>query len=87
MTTRREVEDTRQTIKGLALLARKLGYKDSMYQLQLDSNCSVGDILEFFEDNPGAIGAVVEWVLANNDSLTDEDDAEEGDEDGDDEDE
>lgn len=60
---RSEVESTKQTLKGLCGLARKLGYKDPYHQLHNDDGTVVGDLLEFFEDNPGACEAVIEWVL------------------------
>lgn len=60
---RSEVEDTKQTVKGLCGLARKLGYRDPFSQLIMDDGSVVGDLLDFFEDNPGACAAVIEWVL------------------------
>lgn len=60
---RSEVEETKQTIKGLCGLARKLGYRDPFSQLINDDGSVVGDLLEFLEDNPGACEAILEWVL------------------------
>ena len=47
--------------RNLAKIARAIGYKDSMYFGQFQGGC-YGDLLEFFNDNPGAIQAVVEWI-------------------------
>lgn len=46
----------------LATLSQGLGYKDPMYFGQLTPKASMGDLMEFFQDNPGAVQAVVEWV-------------------------
>jgi hypothetical protein len=76
----------RQGIITLACLARALGYKDPQYFGQLDSRCSIGDLINFFEDNSGAVNAVIEWVgkqrnadwKASLAEYSDEDDSEEG---------
>ena len=52
----------RRGVLALCKLARALGYKDENYFGQLDSSCSIGDLIQFFEDNSGAVGAVVEWI-------------------------
>jgi len=49
----------------LSRLARMMGYKDSMYFGQFAPDASIGDMLYFFEDNPGAIEAVLEWIGEN----------------------
>ncbi len=77
-TSRRDIEDTRSTVEGLCGLAAKLGYRDPCQQLINNDGSCIGDLLTFFEDNPGAVAAVVEWVLDNGDcyDLTDEDESE-----------
>lgn len=60
--TRQEIENTRRTVNGLCGLARKLDYKDPLYQLTNSDGTCVGDLLIFFEDNPGAVEAVIEWA-------------------------
>jgi len=67
MATIAEVGNTKHTVKGLCKLARQLGYKDPCFQLMNDDGTVVGDMLYFFEDNPGAIEAVVNWVLEHYD--------------------
>lgn len=52
----------RRGVENLCRLARALGYKDRNYFGQLDHDCSIGDLIEFFEDNSGAIEAVKEWI-------------------------
>lgn len=47
--------------KNLAKLVGMLGYHDPQYFGQFDGG-SYGDLLEFFNDNPGAQNAVVEWI-------------------------
>jgi uncharacterized protein YidB (DUF937 family) len=52
----------RQGVILLACLARALGYKDPQYFGQLDSRCAIGDLINFLEDNSGAVEAVLDWV-------------------------
>jgi hypothetical protein len=52
-------------IHDLCRLARELGYKDPLYQLQISHDACVGDLLEFLRDNPGAIEALYDWVHHN----------------------
>jgi hypothetical protein len=65
MTTRREIEDTdtQHGAEGLALMARKLGYRSRFGQLAFNNGATASDLFEFFDDNPGAVEAVVQWVL------------------------
>lgn len=49
-------------VQNICKLARAIGYKDPTYFGQLGRDCYIGDLINFFEDNPGAIQAVVEWV-------------------------
>ena len=53
-------------IKLLAKLARALGYEDRLRFGQLGNGAVIGDIIEFLEDNSGAIEAVVDWVKDQN---------------------
>lgn len=71
---RKEIDDTKPTPQGLCALARRLGYKDPFSQLIYPDGSVVGDLLEFFEDNPGACEAVVEWVLDEYGTDEEEDD-------------
>lgn len=52
-------------VRNLALVTRMLGYKDTGYMGQFSPNGSYGDIVEFLEDNPGAISALYEWIEDN----------------------
>lgn len=56
----------RRGVEALCKLARGLGYKDEMYFGQLNSSCSIGDLIQFLEDNSGAVAAVIDWVRDNN---------------------
>lgn len=62
MTKRSDVEDVK-TFDDLCMMARKLGYDSPPEQLYLKNGASVTNLIDFFEDNPGAIEAVVTWVL------------------------
>ena len=63
MTTRKEIEDTRHDTEGLALMASKLGYRSDFRQLVMRNGASASDLFDFFDDNPGACEAVVDFVL------------------------
>lgn len=63
MAKRSEIENTRQNAEGLAMMARKLGYKEQWGQLQFNNGATASDLIEFFNDNPGACEAVIDWVL------------------------
>lgn len=55
----------RRGVMTLARTVRALGYKDFQNFGNLGSNSNgacVGDLIEFFEDNSGAIQAVIEWI-------------------------
>lgn len=52
----------RRGVITLARTARALGYKDSQHFGSLGNGAYAGDLLEFFEDNSGAIQAVMEWI-------------------------
>jgi hypothetical protein len=52
----------RRGVENLARLTAALGYHDPMYFGQFSAKASIGDLIVFFEDNPGAIEAVVEWI-------------------------
>jgi hypothetical protein len=47
--------------ENLCRLVRAIGYRDSLHQMQFRDGC-VGDLMVFFEDNPGAIEAIVTWI-------------------------
>lgn len=80
-----DILDTRDTVKGLCKLASKLGYKDPCHQLANSDGSVVGDLLCFFEDNPGACQAVIDWTYDHAKSILADDYEEDEDEDGDDE--
>lgn len=46
----------------LCTLVRALGYKDPQGFGQLTRDAVIGDLLTFFEDNSGAIEALIEWI-------------------------
>jgi hypothetical protein len=49
-------------IDDLAKMAELMGYGGQPQQLQLNNGCFVSSIISFFEDNPGAIEAIHNWV-------------------------
>ena len=54
--------------RALCGLAAALGAKDPCHQLINNDGSCVGDLMCFFEDNPGAIQAVYDWVEKNYES-------------------
>lgn len=79
MATRKEILDLRiDKSDDLCKMAEMLGYKQTgryaINQLQCNNGAFVSSLLHFFEDNPGAMEAVQEWVLKNSD-LEDEEDS------------
>lgn len=54
----------RKGVENLCRLCRLLGYKDSTYFGQFAGG-SIGDLIEFLEDNPGAVEAVVDFIREN----------------------
>ena len=50
----------------LCAFVEELGYRDSgnhFAQLQLHNGAHASSLLNFFDDNPGAIEAIQEWLL------------------------
>ena len=60
-----EVQDLKHSVEDLARLAKDLGYDTEPCQLILNNGCSVSGILNMFEDNPGMIQNVYEFVEDN----------------------
>jgi hypothetical protein len=80
MASKKEVENlTLRSSSDLCKLAEMLGYKRPYGQLQCSNGAFVSSLLDFFDDNPGAMEAVSEWVMENHD-LEEEDEEEELDE-------
>lgn len=62
MTTLKEVENCKQTPAALAKLVRELGYRGVADQMYFNNGACASDLISFFEDNPGAIAAVLDWI-------------------------
>lgn len=79
MATKREIEDFRlRTPQDLCKLAEMLGYGGRPEQLQCNNGAFVSSLLAFFDDNPGALEAVKEFIEDNIDCYElDEDDEDE----------
>jgi hypothetical protein len=64
MASKKEVENLPlRTSSDLCKLAEMLGYDYSGGQLQCDNGAFASSLLDFFDDNPGAMIAVQEWVM------------------------
>lgn len=68
-------------VSNLCKLVRQLGYEDPFSNGHLTNGGTLGDLMCFLEDNPGAIESVVEWIKNNHDEeeedIDDDDDEEE----------
>ena len=66
MATKNEIKNlTLRNSYDLCKLAEMLGYGDKFGQLQCNNGPFVSSLLNFFNDNPGAIAAVHEFVMEN----------------------
>lgn len=52
----------RKGVENLCKLVSAIGYKDPQYYGQLSNGASLGDLVNFLEDNPGAIEAIINWI-------------------------
>lgn len=48
-------------VKNLCRIVRALGYKNFQNFGQFDGAC-YGDLIDFLEDNSGAVEAILEWI-------------------------
>ena len=85
----REIENIRSEsgAEGLAKMSQLLGYKSRFGQLMFNNGATASDLFEFFEDNPGAVEAVINWALENHPNAQDDVEDEECNEDEEEEDE
>lgn len=49
-------------VKNLCRLLNAMGYKDSQHFGQFHPKGSYGDLINFLEDNSGAVEAIKEWI-------------------------
>lgn len=52
----------RRGVENLCKLVSVLGYKDPQCYGQLANGAALGDLVNFLEDNSGAIEAIVNWI-------------------------
>lgn len=55
---------------NLAKVVEGIGYKDPHYYGTLSNGASIGSLMNFFIDNPGAMVAVHDWILEFGDGCT-----------------
>lgn len=69
MLTRREIENfSIRKSEDICLFAEMIGnYRDRYGQLQCNNGAFVSSLLNFLDDNPGAMEALRDWVLENYD--------------------
>lgn len=70
--------DSVRDIKGMAKVAEIMGYRGVCDQLQFNNGSYASSLFEFFDDNPGAVEALTDWIRDNYDVQDAE--GEEGDE-------
>lgn len=75
----REAQKRIRNSDDLCAFVEKLGYRNGNHfpQLQLNNGAHVTSLLNFFDDNPGAIEAIQEFVLDSTLVSDDEDEDEE----------
>lgn len=56
----------KQGVQNLARICQGLGYKDPTYFGQFHPQGSYGDLIDFLEDNSGAVEAVLAWIKEEN---------------------
>lgn len=81
-----KTENFSHDISGLESLANELGYRETSFHMLMSQGKQVIDlqsVLNFLEDNPGAVEAIFEWAEDSSHAaaLQDEDDDEEDDDD------
>jgi LPS sulfotransferase NodH len=52
----------RRGTTNLCKVVRAIGYNDPQQFGQLDRGAFIGDLIEFLDDNSGAIEALVNWI-------------------------
>lgn len=84
MATRKEIENARlNNSQDLCALVEKVGYNDQSFRQLINNNGSaVSSLTDFFDDNPGAMEAVHEWILENVELDEEEEDEDVVDEEG-----
>jgi hypothetical protein len=73
MISRKNLENTRLArSEDLCALVEKLGYVEGpIKQLQCNNGAFVSSLLNFFDDNPGAMEALAEWIGDTHPEVTD----------------
>ena len=52
-------------VQNLCALSEELGYRGSYQQLMLPNGSAVSSLLNFLEDNPGCMDAMMNWIQDN----------------------
>ncbi len=63
--------------EDLCKLVEEVGYNEEPRQLQCRNGAHVSSLLHFFDDNPGAMVAVVNWIADNHAEEYDEEEEDE----------
>lgn len=56
----------RKGVENLCKIVQMIGYVDKQYFGQFEGG-SFGDLIEFLEDNSGAVQAIIEWIKEEGD--------------------
>lgn len=57
-----DATEGRRGVENLAKVCETLGYKDPQLFGTLSNGASIGSVINFLEDNSGAITAMLEWI-------------------------
>lgn len=80
MATKNEIEKIQlRNTKDLCKIVELIGYNQEPRQLQCSNGAYVSSLIHFFDDNPGAMECLQNWILENH-AEKDEDEDEDEDE-------
>lgn len=60
--SRKDLDEARPNSNGLIKIAGLMGYDTYPQQLITENGYAVSGLLNFLDDNPGAVEAVLEWI-------------------------
>ena len=77
--TSNDIDSAPTTAEGLCAVVEKLGYRAWVSQLQCKNGAFVSSLLAFFNDNPGAVEALYDFIRDHHPIKEDDDDSESND--------
>jgi hypothetical protein len=56
----------RRGVENLCRIVHAMGYRDRQHFGQFHQAGSLGDLIEFLEDNPGCVETIKDWICEQN---------------------